>query len=1347
MATDSGSFTTPCVPKFDGDYDHWSLIMENLLRSKEYWSVIQSGFEEPKENEAVDTAQQKAIDEARLKDLKAKNYLFQSIDKSILKTITQKETAKQLWDSMKVKYQGSARVKRAQLQRLRRTFETLEMKSGEGVSEYCARIMSTANDMRNCGEDMPGVKIVEKILRSLTEKFNFVVCSIEESKDIDKLTVDELQTSLLVHEQKVIEKRSEEQVLQVENEPRNAQGRGRGTFQRGRSHFRGRGRARPFVNRSAIKCFRCGNQGHYQFECPSSEKGVVNYAEFDKEEELLLMAHTEVSKDEGKGIWFLDSGCSNHMTGDKTWFIELDENFKHSVRLGNSSKMAVEGKGSIRFEVEGITQTVSNVYYVPNLTNNLLSIGQLQEKRLVILIKEGTCRIYHQQRGLIINTQMTANRMFLVYAKMKPLPGNCLKMEEEDLEILWHRRYGHLNNKSIQIMQQKQMVKGLPKLKEVDKVCKMCNVGKQQRQEFPKKSKWRASNKLELIHGDLCGPITPISHSGKRYLLVLIDDFSRKTWIYFLADKSEVFETFKTFKNFAEKEAKTAICGFRTDRGGEFTSNEFNKFCKDNGIRRQLTAAYTPQQNGVAERKNRTIMNMVRCLLSEKEMPKSLWPEAAKWTAHVLNRSYTKAVKDMVPEERWTGVKPNVEYFRVFGSIAHVHVPEQKRTKLDDRSHKCILLGVSDESKAYRLYDPVTKKIIISRDVIFEEGGKWDWNLSTTEAEQDVLAWGDADDIATEESEGEETDGESNEVEDGNLEAIPEIEESSTEFPQQTRRRREPVWMRDYESGERLSEEEESDESLVFHISNDDPINFDEAVKEKKWQEAMKFEIQAIERNQTWELVPLPHRAKKIGVKWVFKTKLNEEGKVDKCKARLVAKGYSQKAGVDYNEVYAPVARWDTIRILLALAVQRGWCIYQLDVKSAFLYGELNEEVYVDQPEGFVKRGEENKVYQLKKALYGLKQAPRAWFSRIGSYFKKEGFEKSNYDHTLFLKKNGDKLLLVSLYVDDLIYTGDDEHMCTNFKSSMQKEFEMTDLGKMKFFLGVEVYQNKGGIHLCQKKYAKEVLERFNMWNCNAVKNPIVPGTVLSKLGSKNVDATLYKQLVGCLMYLTVTRPDLMFVVCLISRYMADPKEEHMMIAKRVLRYLKGTLDFGVYYKKSTNVNLLGYTDSHYTGDENDRNLLGYTDSDYARDIDDRKSTSGYVFLLSGAAICWSSRKQGIVTLSSTEAEYVAATACACHGVWLKGILKELGVKNCECVNIMCDNSSAIKLSKNPVMHRRTKHIDVRYHYLRNLSTDGAVRLVFCGTKDQVADIMTKPIKLDQFVQLRSLLGVQRLEE
>jgi len=460
-------------------------------------------------------------------------------------------------------------------------------------------------------------------------------------------------------------------------------------------------------------------------------------------------------------------------------------------------------------------------------------------------------------------------------------------------------------------------------------------------------------------------------------------------------------------------------------------------------------------------------------------------------------------------------------------------------------------------------------------------------------------------------------------------------------------------------------------------------------------------------------------------VKWIYKTKLNEEGKVDKYKARLVAKGYTQTKGVDYTEVFAPVARWDTIRIVLAVAAQEGWTMYQLDVKGAFLYGELKEEVYVDQPEGFITKGEEDKVYKLNKALYGLKQAPRTWFSMIESYFQKEGFTKNSQDYALFIKKKSEKIIMVCLYVDDLLYVGNDEEMCAKFKKSMKEEFEMLDLGKMRYFLGVEISQNRDGIGLSQQKYVREVLERFNMKDCNSVKNPIVPGTVLSREGEVSVNPTLYKQLVGSLMYVTVTRPDIMYVVGLISRYMTDPKEEHMQIAKRVLRYLKGTLNFGLWYRKVDKLK-----------------LTAYTDSDYARDVDDRKSVSGYMFMINDAAVNWSLKKQGIVTLSSTEAEYVVATASACHCVWIKEVLRQIGVEDCDCVNIYCDNSSTIKLSKNPVMHRRTKHIDVRYHYLRDLSSQGKVRLVFCGTLEQVADIMTKPIKLYQFVKLRKLLGV-----
>ena len=536
--------------------------------------------------------------------------------------------------------------------------------------------------------------------------------------------------------------------------------------------------------------------------------------------------------------------------------------------------------------------------------------------------------------------------------------------------------------------------------------------------------------------------------------------------------------------------------------------------------------------------------------------------------------------------------------------------------------------------------------------------------------------------------------------------------------------------MDDYVSGEGLSEEEnEANMALMVTL---DPLSFDEAVKNSKWRLAMDSEIEAIKKNKTWELTELPPGAKKIGVKWIYKTKFNELGDVDKHKARLVAKGYSQQHGVDFTEVFAPVARMETVRMIIAMAAQKGWQIDQLDVKSTFLHGELSEDVYVEQPRGYEQKGNEHMVYRLHKALYGLKQAPRAWFGRIETHFIREGFQRCHSEQTLFTKSGeGGKILIVSVYVDDLIFTGDDELMMADFKRSMMREFDMSDLGRMRFFLGIEVLQNSDGIYICQRKYALEVLGRFGMEESKAVRSPIVPGCKMYRdEDGDRIDETLYKQIVGSFMYLTATRPDMMFVVSLISRYMSRPTELHMKVAKRALRYLKGSINYGIFYKRG--------------GAEE---LMAFTDSDYAGDVEDRRSTSGHVFLMGAGAVAWSSRKQPLVTLSTTEAEFVAAAACACQAIWMRRILKMIGYSQESSTTVRCDNSSAIKLSKNPVMHGRSKHIDVRYHFLRDLTKDGVVELVHCGTQDQVADIMTKPLKLDAFLKLTKLLGVREVPE
>ncbi|PNX94522.1 copia-type polyprotein [Trifolium pratense] len=1148
------NFGHPAIPKFDGHYDHWSMLMENLLRSEEYWSIVEGGV--PVLAATATAEQRKLAEEGKLKDLMAKNYLFQSIDRSIIETVLDKSSSKAIWESMAKKFQGSTKVKRARLQALRGEFGMLRMKEEESVNDFFGRVLATVNKMKIQGENMEESIVVEKILRSMTEKFNYVVCAIEESNNVETLSIDELQGSLLVHERKMKPIKQEDQALKVTYGDRNA-GRGRG---RGAKGGQGRGKR---INKETIECYKCHKLGHFQYECPN----VGDYANYADNEEVLLMAfdksHQESTK---KQIWYLDSGCINHMCGVKEWFHDLDMNFKETVRLRDNSQMSVVGKGNVKLQLNGFTQIITDVYYIPELKNNLLSIGQLQLKDLTIVFKRNWCKVYHQDKGMIMSSQMASNKLYPIFAEAKVA---CFQTKSEDISYLWHCRYGHLNFKGLQTLQQKNMVKDLPKIEESDHMCTNCLVGKQHRESIPKTSNLKSSKRLELVHSDICGPITPASNSDNRYFLTFIDDYSRKTWAYFLKNKSSALEYFKKFKNMVEKETGESICCLRTDRGGEFNSNEFNNFCEVNGIKRQVTAAYTPQQNGIAKRKNRTIMDMVRSMISGKDIPKVFWPEAVNWAIYVLNRSPAAAIPDVTPEEFWSSSKPTVKHFRIFGCIAYTHVPDAQRRKFDDKSVKCIFLGISKESKAYRLYNPMTKKIIVSRDVKFAEFEKWKWNEKT---EPSKLHTQDSD---------EETDKEMNNGEDGeelivqptnehtptNNNSTEDIGTSNSNL-NQGRTRRPPGWYSDYDTS--IVDEESMNLVMFGPCVHQGPINFEEAEKSQKWRKAMDDEIAAIERNNTWELTKLPKNARVIGVKWIYKTKVNDKGEVEKFKARLVAKRYAQRYGTDYKEVFAPVARWNTIRSLSAIAASNEWSVFQLDVKSAFLHGELNEIVYVEQPLGYVKKGKEDQVYRLHKALYELKQAPRALYSKIEQYFVREGFEKCPHEHTLFVKKDGNNnWLIISLYVDDLIFTGNNHNMVEKFKNSMMNNFDMSDLGKMRHFLGIEAIQCDQGIFVCQQRYAQEILERFNMDKSNAVCSPIVSGTKLSKHNKgDDVNPTQFKQIVGSLMYLTATRPDLMFAVNMIARYMEHSVETHMMAAKRILRYIKGTLELGILYKK-----------------------------------------------------------------------------------------------------------------------------------------------------------------------------------
>ncbi|WVZ76853.1 hypothetical protein U9M48_024780, partial [Paspalum notatum var. saurae] len=468
----------------------------------------------------------------------------------------------------------------------------------------------------------------------------------------------------------------------------------------------------------------------------------------------------------------------------------------------------------------------------------------------------------------------------------------------------------------------------------------------------------------------------------------------------------------------------------------------------------------------------------------------------------------------------------------------------------------------------------------------------------------------------------------------------------------------------------------------------------------------MLDEILSIEENNTWRLVD-PHAGQRpIGLKWVYKLKKDAAGSIVKHKAPLVAKGYVQQAGIDFDEVFAPVARLDSVRLLLALAAQEEWIVHHMDVKSAFLNGDLEEEVYVVQPPGFIVEGQEHKVYRLNKTL--------AWNTKLDSTLKDLGFTRSPLEHGLYAHGEGRSRLLVGVYVDDLIIIGADSKVIDGFKKQMKGEFKMSDLGLLSFYLGIEVQQALGEIILSQAAYASRIVEKASLMGCNPFK--------LSKESSAPpVDSTEYRSLVGSLRYLVNTRLGLAFSVGYVSRFMEKPTEEHLAAVKRIVRYVAGTIQYGCRYKRDSNCG-----------------LKGYSDSDLAGDVDTRKSTTGVLFFL-GKSL---SQKQRAVALSSCEAEYIAAATAACQGIWLARHLGDLRSTATEAVELKVHNKSALALIKNPVFHDRSKHIQTRYHFIRESWENGEIMPDFVGTEGQLADILTKALPRSSFEELRTKLGL-----
>ncbi|CAL1361871.1 unnamed protein product [Linum trigynum] len=564
------------------------------------------------------------------------------------------------------------------------------------------------------------------------------------------------------------------------------------------------------------------------------------------------------------------------------------------------------------------------------------------------------------------------------------------------------------------------------------------------------------------------------------------------------------------------------------------------------------------------------------------------------------------------------------------------------------------------------------------------------------------------------------------------IENEPNIDEPHEIALRRSTRNRRPAISDDYEV---YIHELESDLGL-YH----DPVSFSQAMESEhsdKWLAAAKEEMKSMYKNEVWDLVDLPEGCKRVGNRWVWKTKHDSNGNIERHRARLVAKGFTQKSGVDYKETFSPVSKKDSLRIVMAMVAHYNLELHQMDVKTAFLNGNLDEAVYMDQPEGFVVEGKEHMVCKLKKSIYGLKQASRQWYIKFNDTITSFGFRENIVDRCIYLKISGSKFIILVLYVDDILLATNDLGLLHQTKEFLSKNFEMKDLGEASYVIGIEIFRDRsqGLLGLSQKSYINRILERYNMAECSANVVPIQKGDKFSlkqcpknELERKQMEHIPYESIVGSLNYAqTCTRPDISFAVGMLGRYQSNPGVDHWKAAKKVLRYLQGTKDHMLTFRRSDHLE-----------------VIGYSDSDYAGCVDTRKSTFGYLFLIAGGAISWKSAKQSVIATSTMEAEFIACYEATNHGLWLRNFIFGLGIVDtiAKPLKIYCDNSAAVFFSKNDKYSKGAKHMEVKYFVVKEEVQKQRVSIEHISTQLMIADPLTKGLPPKTFTEHVERMGI-----
>ena len=868
-----------------------------------------------------------------------------------------------------------------------------------------------------------------------------------------------------------------------------------------------------------------------------------------------------------------------------------------------------------------------------------------------------------------------------------------------------HRRMGHIAPDAVRKLVEDKRVVGveLEDAGEEMGTCESCEFAKTTRKRVRKEREEPLAEKFgDEIHSDVWGPATTETIHHRKYYSSFTDDSTRWSHVKLLHGKDDTFDAYIEFEAWADTQHGAKIKRLRSDRGGEYLSTEFSNHLKSKGTERRLTMHDTPEHNGVAESLNRRLLERVRAMLHHSGLPRFLWGEAILHAVWLKNCTSTRALKNLTPFEALTGKKPNLSILPEWGTKVWVH--DDGNSKLEGRSKIGRWVGFdADSTHAHRIYWPGKRTVSVERNIKFDETEVYIPSLDTPlEGENDS----DSDD---QESVKRPVETTSEPVDTPTLPPTPEKEASkpvpgaSTSIPDQIPRRSQRIGVA-YKDGfpnyAVLGETEEEEYEIggtefamgaaTAEAEGLEPRTIEEAKKRADWpmwEEAIQKELDALQKADTWDVVERPSDKNIVGSKWVFKIKKDSEGRIAKYKARLVARGFTQVYGVDYTETFAPVAKLASLRTILAMAAREDWPIEVFDFLSAFLNGDLDEEIFMQLPPGTLEGSDTRRfVAKLQKAIYGLKQAGRTWYQALYQALVDLGFKRADYDHGVFYARTTGGVIILAIHVNDCTITGTSQRVLDHYKNLISKRYAMTDLGPISWLLGIKVTRDHKNctITLSQQSYVDSILARFNFTDAKPLSIPMDPNVAFSKDQCPTTPDDIarmrrvpYREAIGSLMYASVgTRPDISFAVSTLSQFLDNPGQAHWEAVKRVFRYLLGTKNWGLTFGGGK------------------EGLEGYTDADGASQ-EHRRAISGYAFIIDGGAVSWSSRKQELVTLSTTEAKYVASTHAAKEAIWLRNFIGEVFSPLAEPTTLHCDNQSAVAIATNGNFHARTKHIDI----------------------------------------------------